>query len=609
MSGSKSNVVVRVIDPIASKINQSETNEERVLELNYSEPPGEGRLGSIQARDREISIEYPVDESIELLHHRHLTVQFGERARDNTNEAIIGDSEQLEEVFTRSVINLASWGLEAENATFADLSVPTRHATALLLHDAWRLGSFPELVKLLNELEEVTTDIGYSSVPSRTTVWRAASQLEEAGEREIITAAAKRVVHAIARNGVPLPTIVREGYGLDLSPALDESEIAEPTRQKAIKNWIESILPRLLEPLDFNRKGSPKYSVANIVATLAQAAFASGTAAGSRTATWYYSADEIPTTSQIINLINELDYTKILQIFTEINLEFIRLASDIGFFQTPTDVGIDTTYLEWGGSAEKHESANKLISNPKECDTGQGWCITALGVAESQCRFVLGTDLAIRKYEFSDRFRYLLRKAVQEMDVRRIYADREFDSGDAVEMCRAIAGDKWVIRTRDNKDGEIAEIIDKIEEGQMDFEPNVSFSDVEPGPNLYIHPIPKERRGPKRRDHMYFLTDLGDSESWPTDIYQLYMKRWNIETYFRQIKHRFFPTSETPSDDVRFFLFNIATLFYNIHTLINRAPSPKYGLRLDAKFDEVLLGIVDSVFTRSGDPTTTSLPA
>jgi len=50
---------------------------------------------------------------------------------------------------------------------------------------------------------------------------------------------------------------------------------------------------------------------------------------------------------------------------------------------------------------------------------------------------------------------------------------------------------------------------------------------------------------------------------------------------------------------MRLFLLQIATLCYNIHTLLNRATSPKYALRLDVPYYEVLLAMVDVVYTRS----------
>lgn len=601
MSNTKSNVVVHLDDPTASILNQTETNEQRTVEIAYSEHPSEDRLGVIQDKDREISIQYPIEESNDLLHHRHLTVQFRRDARDNTTSTISGSEQRVG--FSILVTQLASWGLRAEGTTFSDVSVPSKHATTLVLYDAWQFGSIPQLVKLLTDFEDLAADIGYDAVPHRSTVWRAANALRESGDRDAVRAAAKRVVHAIARNGGPLPATVRDRHGLDISPTLDEREIAEATRQRAIKNWIQSILPRVLEPLTFHREAT-KYSVESIVATLAQAAFASGTAAGPRTAVWHYPEEEVPTMSQITDLVNDLGYTEIFQLFTEINIEFIRLVSELGFFATPADMSIDTTWLPLTGEANPDESANKLIGNPKNCDSGQGWCITALGVANSQCRFVVGADLATRKTEYADRYRYLLKQAGQEINIGRIYADREFESGDMVEMCRAIAGDEWVIRHRKkNEKGDIAEIIGDVDNGEMLFAPKVSFAGVTPDPNLYIHPIPKDKRRNNGNTHMYFLTDLGEAGSWPTDVYAIYMKRWNIETSFRQIKHRFYPTSQSSSGDFRFFLFNIATLYYNIHTLINRAPSPRYGLRLDAKFDEVLLGLVDSILSGAAKST------
>jgi hypothetical protein len=99
---------------------------------------------------------------------------------------------------------------------------------------------------------------------------------------------------------------------------------------------------------------------------------------------------------------------------------------------------------------------------------------------------------------------------------------------------------------------------------------------------------------------MGFMTDLSPDETDLRSIYYIYQKRWSIETFFDQLKNDLAAPSNSPSAELRFCLLNIAALYYNFHTLMNRAPSPTYGLRLDVPFYEVLIAIVDVVYTRSG---------
>lgn len=212
----------------------------------------------------------------------------------------------------------------------------------------------------------------------------------------------------------------------------------------------------------------------------------------------------------------------------------------------------------------------------------------------TEARFALGIDLVTDKSETTEHFRYQLRTAAKQGDVGRIHIDREFYDGDAVRACRAIAGREWAIWAK--RKGEVKELLNETPEVEPGFRENIDFSDVTPSVNAYVHPVPPWLRNKNNDTHLAFLTDLSPAETELSGIYDRYHKRWTIETFFRQIKHGFGSPTSTPDPTLQWFLLNVGMVYYNFHTLINRAPSPKYGLRLDVTFYEVLLGVVDVVF-------------
>jgi hypothetical protein len=288
---------------------------------------------------------------------------------------------------------------------------------------------------------------------------------------------------------------------------------------------------------------------------------------------------------------------RIGQMFWKSNLELVKLADGMGFFNSKQSVAADTTWVNWSGSGNNDEL--KLINNPKECESGRGWCFAALGLMSRQSRFALSIDLIETKEDTVNNFRSHLRDISKSViDIRRIHADREFYSSDAIRMCRAIVKDDWCIRIKTRQDGKPPDVIDNIDPlpGKPKIKENVRFSDVSPKPNVSVHHVPDSSK--KDIEKMGFLTDR-EFDNSDNDLYHTYNHRWTIESYFDQLKNAIAPSTKSPSPKVRLFLLNIGTLFYNIHTLVNRARSPQYGLRLDVTYYQILQAIVESVFTRS----------
>lgn len=597
-----SKVTASHTDAFTSEFSTTEGDGEYDREIQYDPGPTTEGLGPIEERGRDLDIEHPVENTEELTHRAHLAVQFAESNRLSRQSEVgvtaNGTADDVAATFDEAILDIAAMTLEAEGLSFATLPIPEDHSKALVLHDAWRMNSYPALTKHLVDTESTAQLLGYDSVPDQSTFWKASNRLEEESYREAITAAATRAVHAVFRNGIETPETVIESYGLDISPALDEREVADETRRVAIRHWVEFLLDESLDPVSFGRAENKSYTVDEILAAIAQAGLVNGPNSARPSAAWYYDAGDIPTASQLSRLMTDLDRNEIVEMFTAVNRRFIRTAKQLGFFQNAYDYALDTTWVDWGGIGDGDDPETDLINNPKETDTGAGWLFAALGVMDRNARFTLGIDLVTDKSETTEYFRYLLRTVARETDIGRIHIDREFYDGDAVRLCRALAGRNWTIRGK--KTGDMGELLAETKTGETGFRENIDFSDVTPGPNAYVHPIPDDLRTDSGSTHMGFITDLSPDETDLRGIYYVYQKRWSIEKFFDQLKNDFAAPSNSPSSELRFFLLNIAALYYNFHTLMNRAPSPTYGLRLDVPFYEVLIAIVDVVYTRSG---------
>lgn len=567
-----------------------------------TEEEDEDILAPGEKQGREISIENPAEDVSELPHRIHLAAQLAKANRESDQYSYPDASElsddQVANIFDEDILNLVDWALDAVDMAVDDFDIDERHIRAIILHEAWEMNSWPRLTEHLKD--KTGRIIGYESVPDQSTFWKAAKKLRKNDHLQILRDAATQAVHTLFRNTVPIPDEVMQAYGLDGPAVIDERKIHRGTHRAALINWVDELLDDLLEPLSFGRDSSTEYSVRQIAGAIAQAAYANGLESARPTAAWYHAEEDIPPGYHIGRLIRGLDQNEILEIFTHINKRFIKLASERGFFQEEVDPALDTTWITWGGEGDGDDPDTALINNPKECETGKGFCLGALTLMTLDARFALGVDMAWNKDEITNQFRRLLRTLGQEGDIGRIHADREFESGDAVQMCRAVRNATWALRVRDREEdeGEIGEVMAEAEPGKPKFKESVDFAGLDQKPNLYMHPIPEHLQNQAGNTHLTLLTDLEDESELET-LFETYLKRWTIETYFRQMKYRFCPPSKSPSGNLRLFLFNLGSVFYNIHTLMNRDLDPEYGLRLDPAYYDVLLGIIYSTFERS----------
>ncbi|MFW5950161.1 MAG: hypothetical protein ACOCR6_02285 [archaeon] len=76
-----------------------------------------------------------------------------------------------------------------------------------------------------------------------------------------------------------------------------------------------------------------------------------------------------------------------------------------------------------------------------------------------------------------------------------------------------------------------------------------------------------------------------------------YFQRWAAEESNNQISNDFMPSLGGSNPKIRRYGINVAVLFQNWHTLINRARSPELGYRLDVTHSELLKAIQDVTFS------------
>ncbi|WP_139326639.1 hypothetical protein [Natrinema saccharevitans] len=97
--------------------------------------------------------------------------------------------------------------------------------------------------------------------------------------------------------------------------------------------------------------------------------------------------------------------------------------------------------------------------------------------------------------------------------------------------------------------------------------------------------------------HVAFLTGRALPARSADGVRADYFQRWAIEESINQISNDFMPVLGGSNPKIRRYGINIAVLFQNWHTMINRARSPELGYRLDGTHTELLKAIQDVAFS------------
>ncbi|MFB6186383.1 MAG: hypothetical protein ABEI86_05885, partial [Halobacteriaceae archaeon] len=96
--------------------------------------------------------------------------------------------------------------------------------------------------------------------------------------------------------------------------------------------------------------------------------------------------------------------------------------------------------------------------------------------------------------------------------------------------------------------------------------------------------------------HKAYLTGRHVSDRSPQGIHFSYDQRWALETSVNQVSNDMMPVCNSSDPKLRLYAVNIAVVFQNWLTLINRVPSPKYGLRLSISYHNMLKAIQHVAF-------------
>ena len=438
-------------------------------------------------------------------------------------------------------------------------------------HDA----NINEMYNIVNDDDDLQQLLGFSSLPSKPTFYKAKNERFEMSESDL-SELAERCAFTAKRAGYEIPEDV-EQWLLFRRGEIDKESGETPIEKKisSIREYLaEEIIPEILSDIDLRRAHNTSHDTEVFFGFLANLARNSWSGSSGSIHTAYQLDVEVPRVNTLNGHITKYEIPdpdqfqsqahndiKLLEIFRNSNDKIFKSVLRKNEVET-NSVAIDTTNWRW----YSEEAPWNLGVKPRQ-NTATAWQFICLSLVETERRFVIGTLPVNSKKNYPDLSRSLIERVQEYADPQYVYFDSEFYNSNIIETCREL-GINYLIRAKSYD--KIQKLEEKVKKSNNDakIKRDVDFAGLKVSPDLVAVQLDEERVGySEETQTTSYITDITGFNPDPMDLHYRFDDRWSIESAFNQIKNRFLPQTESPQTEVRVFYFLTAVLFYNLYQL------------------------------------------
>ncbi len=229
-----------------------------------------------------------------------------------------------------------------------------------------------------------------------------------------------------------------------------------------------------------------------------------------------------------------------------------QVAKKMNLFNRPVDVGIDFTDIPFYGD----KNAPMIVEKQPGDGTTHCYRFATITIVDRNKRFVLRA-VPYGKFDNKERILHqLLSYSLQRIKIRRLYADRAFFTTSCIEIFKRYHIKFIIPASENNRVKKLLEIMD-ASSMVRDYEMK----------NTHFHiAIAKDEQMVSRA----FATNIEFNEQdvgFSNYLFNLYGKRWGVETTYRVLKHTFWAKTTSKNYYIRLFYFLFACLLYNLWIL------------------------------------------
>ncbi|ADQ66925.1 hypothetical protein GL213_06700 [Halogeometricum borinquense] len=462
---------------------------------------------------------------------------------------------------------------------------------ALLIRIARGHSSFEQLAEHVSQYSTAELQ-QFGLYPARggSTYRKAAKRLKETDTFEVLREACFIAVHALFRNGVPIPEAVRERYELSYDAGPAAADFSPVTRGLALYNLVEELLQKVVENLSFQRSSNKSRTLRSLVGVFAYAARHGESIENyGQTAQHAFDLTDAFAGSTLRRHIDELRLWRIDEMFDEVNQALLKYVIKSGVVSDPVMISYDLTDVQ---------SLGLNVYDEFFLTADGRWRFASLSFTDPDLEFAFGLRLLKSESQRARVLENFLRTLTSMVDVKLFMADRGFDGREDIEVCREFVPGKWVICAQDDsnpvgQNSDYRRLRAELEPGSTAVRPSAGYGNLNPPVKLLGYSGDNSQADtpdPIRAFYsdMSLPGDPDARESLITLINWQYNQRAKIESMFRMAKNEFDVATDTDKPPRKSFYFHMSVLFYNLYKIVNTVPSPRLGLELDTNQKELL---------------------
>jgi len=431
---------------------------------------------------------------------------------------------------------------------------PTAMIKALMLKELRGIKNYALLIQRLNRHPEEAEAIGFEYVLCGQTLSNFINERLDDEIEQLTRHTVDYIREKVRENGKILDVdLIEDG---DAGKGKSKRTIERLKSEKSGK--VINILKREIFPiLEFPLKPKARYEKQNFLDLLAYVAYENVyTHQGSKLMSDEENfKNKVPHSRTLLGYLKLLNKEEIESMFLQAFERVFRIAKMQGFFNSEVDVAIDFT--DWLYYGDKNDMG--VTEGKPKLGTSHRFKFATVKIVEKNNDFVL---MALPVFKFTN-LRELVRKLVNyaksKVKVRYFYIDREFFSAKYISLFDEI-GIKYIMPAIKNE-----KVVRLMENRKSDFIA-YSFTDKE---KKYKAKMTLVVRKDEEDNEVCFATNVPILRIIWSNLFDLYGKRWGIETCYRVKKHEFRPNTTSKDYRIRLYYFQFSSLLYNLWVIVN----------------------------------------
>jgi IS4 transposase len=431
-----------------------------------------------------------------------------------------------------------------------------------------------ELHRRLTENPEEAKSIGFEEVPSRTTFGRTWQNRMDEELRIQVQHITHRILEYAHENGNPI--------GLHSLEPDEKDDVSERTESRVIREKslkaAKDLRKLLYGAIDLQRPDTgTEYATSEFLGM--ESLMCSETCAAEQGSEIYGDhapkGVSVPDADTLLHYVKRLDIEEVFDVIHQGISVQLKTARRHLEFTRPVEIAIDMTYVAYYGQRDESlnigEDNDRVVVMGAPPTKGYDWCFkfATLTVVGDNVKLTLAVKPVQKGEELvGEIVRELVQKAREHVDIRMVFADREFCTVETMRLLDEF-GVHYTIPAP--KRQRIKREVERMREDVKVIEDWVRYGPVSDGrsnqpvrTNLILLPSTKDPE-----NTVAFTTNQPlESKQEAKGQVNRYARRWGIENSYKTIKD-FLAWTTSKEFVVRLFYFGFAVLLYTMWLLVD----------------------------------------